>query len=219
MAAGSYTVTATAQNDRGVSVTSAPIIVKISKALKAVRGGKRNADSLSSSFSVSETTGPLDSTELTQLEALTVEMDQIYADFADERTLFPKNQSIEKYLLAASYLARSSAALSAESTLSSGVKDRLKKVSAYLSVTDDLMVKEQISSSTLAEASRANARIDLSSVQPTTDPISPSADMGFSVLPNGVAKISSSSANPFSTKIATSNSGGSCELEDVMVHI
>jgi len=214
MSAGTYTVTATAQDDQGVTVTSAPITVKISKAVKSVRGVKTRTDTLSNSISGNQQSLVQDSGQTSALIALVADLDQTYSDFLDEKSMFSAAPAIEKYLFAASYLARASAGLSAQQTASSAVNDRLKKIDAYLSFCEDLMVDGVISSSTVSNANMVNALVNLSLYQPE---ISPVGSAGFNVSPNGTARITSVASNPFSTQTATASGGGSFELADVGV--
>jgi uncharacterized protein (TIGR03437 family) len=216
MAAGTYTVTATAVDDRGMSATSAPITVKISKALKGVRNGKNSTNTINGALGQMEPSVLSDSGQNTQIRELTDELDQTYSDFLDEKAMFPAATMIDKYLFAASLLARSGAALSNQQTPGSGVNDRLKKVTSYLSFCEDLMVDGVISAPTLAEAARVNARTNLSIGLPEMSPVGSSA---LAVLPNQTAKISALGSAPFSTQTATANGGGSYELADVSVTI
>src|SRR6185369_13257923 len=52
-AAGTYTVTASTTDDKGLVATSSPITVKISKALKSVRNGRNSTTTLESTFTSS----------------------------------------------------------------------------------------------------------------------------------------------------------------------
>ena len=214
MSAGTYTVTATAQDDQGVTVTSAPITVRISKAVKSVRGVRTKTTTISSSMSVTQQSLALDSGQTSALTTLVSDLDQTYSDFLDERAMFPAAAVIEKYLFAASYLARASAALSAQQTPSSAVSDRLRKIDSYLSFCEDLMVDGVISSNTVSSANQVNALVNLSLYQPD---ISPAGSVGFNVMTNGTARITSAASNPFSTQTATASGGGSFELADVGV--
>jgi hypothetical protein len=54
MAAGTYSLTAKAQDNRGQTVTSSPVTVKISKALKSIRHNRQNATQLTNSGSLTE---------------------------------------------------------------------------------------------------------------------------------------------------------------------
>ncbi len=230
MAAGTYTVTATAQDDAGLSVTSAPITVKISKTVKRVRGVKNSTQTLSNAISstqsnsisstqsneISSTQPSLaqNSGQTSALMTLVADLDSTYSDFLDEKAMFPAAPVIEKYLFAASFLARTSASLSAQQTPASALSDRLKKIDSYLSFCEDLMVDGVISSSTVSTANKVNAQVNLSIYQPETTPV---GSLGFNVMPNGTARITSVASHPFSTQTMTASGGGSFELADVGV--
>ena len=138
-AAGTYTVTAIATDDQGQSVTSLPITVKISKALKAVKNGKGTASTLGSSLVIgkSSTTGPLSNND--QLQTLVAAIEQAYVDFTSEKEMFSAASSIDRYLYAALFLAKSSASLSEQATPMSGVSDRIDNFNSYLTLCEDLI--------------------------------------------------------------------------------
>jgi uncharacterized protein (TIGR03437 family) len=95
------------------------------------------------------------------------------------------------------------------------VSDRIKKIISYLSFCEDLMTADLISATTLSDASKVNARPDLSIGQPQTNPF---GSLGISVVPNSFAKITALSANPFSTQTVSAN-GVAYELGDVSVTV
>jgi len=214
MAAGTYFLTAEATDNRGVKATSSPITVKISKTLRAIRGGKNQATTtmVSGSSSLSPTS---DATQTSaQLDLLVSEIAEAYNDFVDERSMFDTADKIDKYLFAAWFLARSSAALSQQPTPSSGVVDRLKKISSYLSFCEDLMVDGAISQQTLIDASRVNARSDLRITAPETRPAETSSVMLSS---NGTARIFTSPSTPLTNQ--TASGGASYEMAGVSVTV
>lgn len=215
MASGTYTAAATAKDSKGVTATSTSIQVKVSKALKGVRGGKNTATSLSTSPTSSLTAAAPDSSTSNQLQSLESQIDQAYDDFNIERSMFDSADDIDRYLFAASALAKASVGLANQQTKNSAVNDRIKKIISYLSFCDDLMTSDMISSATLADAVKVNAFTDLSIGQPQTTQFG-STDPN--VLPNVVARITSVSANPFSTQTASVN-GTTYELGDVGVTI
>jgi len=215
MAAGSYVLTAEATDNLGVTVTSSPITVKISKALEAIRRGKNQTTTtmVSGSSSLNLTS---DATQTSaQLDSLVSEIAEAYNDFTDERSMFDNADKIDNYLFAAWFLARSSAALSQQPTPSSGVEDRLKKIDSYLSFCEDLMVDGAISKQTLIDASRVNAWSDLKITEPETRPAETSSVMLSS---NGTARISSTSpSTPLTTQ--TASGGASYEMAGVSVTV
>lgn len=211
MAAGTYTAAATAKDSKGATATSTSIQVKISKALKAVRGGKSAATSLStssSSLSAAATTSASN-----QLQSLESQIDEAYDDFDVERNMFKAASDIDRYLFAASALAKVSVGLANQQVRNSAVSDRIKKIVSYLSFCDDLMTSDTISSATLSDAMKVNASADLSIGQPQTTQLGSSETK---VLPNVMAHITAVSANPFSTQTASAN-GTAYELGDVSV--
>jgi uncharacterized protein (TIGR03437 family) len=206
MAAGSYSLSATAQNSAGLVVTSTPITVKISKALKAVRNGRRNAETISSSISSSSlASNTTESIANSALNSLVADLEQAQLDFANERTMFDATASnIDKYLFAALFLAKSSSSLGQQQSTSSGVVDRVKKVNAYLAFCEDLMVDGAISQSSLSAANKDGARTDLVITQPDVLP----AGSGVNLVPNGNAVIKPVSSTLLTsvTQVAPANS-------------
>lgn len=216
MAAGNYSVTATAIDSTGTSKTSASVLVKISKSLKGVRNGRDNAASIDNSVALTLPSLANNTGQTNAAQALVAELNQTYRDFIDERSMFVAAPVINKYLFAAMFLAKSSLSLSTEQTPSSALNDRLKKVSSYLTFCEDLMVDGTISSATIAEGNRVNAPTNISIGFPDVVPI---GLPGFNVLPNQIARISAPLGSPFSTQTAAGDSGGSFELADVSVSI
>jgi uncharacterized protein (TIGR03437 family) len=214
MAAGTYSVTATAKDNAGRIVTSEPITIKISKTVKRVRAVKGSTQTLSTATSSTQPTLVQDSGQASALRTLVADLDSTYRDFLDERAMFAAAPVIEKYLFAASFLARTSASLSAQQTPASAVSDRLKKIGSYLSFCEDLMVDGVISSGSVSSASKVNAQVNLSIYQPETSPV---GSLGFNVMPNGTARITSVSSHPFSTQTMTVNGGGAFEVAGVGV--
>jgi uncharacterized protein (TIGR03437 family) len=207
-----YTAAATAKDSKGATATSTSIQVKISKALKGVRGGKNAATTLSTSSS-SLTAASLDSTTSNQLQSLESQIDQAYDDFNVERNMFKAASDIDRYLFAASALAKASVGLANQQVKNSAVNDRIKKIISYLSFCDDLMTSDAISSATLSDAVKVNASAGLSIGQPQTTQFGSSET---NVLPNVMAHITAVSANPFSTQTASVN-GTAYELGNVSV--
>ena len=185
--------------------------MKISKALKSVRGGKNSANSLSSALS--QTTSAATDSTTNQLASLQSQIDQALDDFASEKYMFSAARAIETYLFAASFLSKSSNGLSGTQTPSSAMNDRLKKITSYLSFCEDLMTTDMISSATLSDSAKVNARVDLSIGQPQTTQIGSNET---NVLPNVIARITAVSSSPFTTETVNAN-GSAYEVGDVSV--
>ena len=213
MASGTYTAAATAKDSKGVTATSTSIQVKVSKALRGVRGGKNTATSLSTSSTSSLTAAAPDSSISNQLQSLESQIDQAYDDFNIERNMFKAARDIDRYLFAASALAKASVGLANQQVKNSAVNDRIKKIISYLSFCDDLMTSDTISSATLSDAVKVNASAALSIGQPQTTQF---GSTNTSVLPNVMADITAVSANPFSTQTASVN-GMAYEVGNVSV--
>jgi uncharacterized protein (TIGR03437 family) len=209
--AGTYSLTATAADNQGLSVTSSPITVKISKSLKSVRNSRQSTNNLATS------PVPLSpENSAATLNSLVSDLEQTYNDFNTERSMFNSASDINKYLLASVLLARSSSALGRQNS-SSGVKDRLDKLEAYLSFCEDLMVSDSISQQSLNDANQVNAQTDLSITQPATNPMT---HAGFKISTNEVAEIDTTLANPFSTQSGyVANGVTSYEVANVSVTI
>jgi uncharacterized protein (TIGR03437 family) len=159
---------------------------------------------------------PLDPQTSTASINLVANIEQTYNDFNTERNMFDTASPINRYLLAAVLLARSSAALGSQN-LNSGFQDRLDKIDAYLGFCEDLMVSDSISQQSLAEAAQVNARTDLSIGQPITTPLTRA---GFKIFPNDTAEIDTTVATPFSTQSGfVTNGAAPYELANVSVTI
>lgn len=217
MPAGVYTVTAVARDTQGLTVSSSPITVKISKALKAVRNTRNNASSIDGSASSSSAlTGGGDALlASSEIDPLVSEIEQVYLDFNAERTMFAPSAEIEKYLFASLFLARSSASLAKLSSQNAAVTDRLNKLDAYLSFCEDLMVSGAISQANRTSANQVNAKTNLVIAQP--DALSPSSQL---LSPDGVGMIVATSSTPFTSVIMNAPNGGhTYELGNVSVTI
>jgi uncharacterized protein (TIGR03437 family) len=201
MAAGTYLLTAKAQNSSGSTVTSNAIKVRISRALKSVRSNKTSATQLIDSSSPSMSDNAQTTSEL---DLLVSDLEQTYNDFVAERSLFDSSEQIERYLFAALFLARSSSGLAREEKSASGVVDRVNKVAAYLNFCEDLMVSNMISQQSLNTATQVNARATLLI---TMTSATPSSTTGFTVSPNGGAKVLTTSTTPFGSKTASAPAG------------
>ncbi len=219
-AAGTYVLTANAKDNLGLTATSSPVTVKVSKALGSLRNSKKNAQTAAGTISGSGSTSlslATDSQISAQLDALVQDIQQCYYDFVAEGAMFEATPQIDKYLYAAWFLARSSAALSKQQTPAAGVMDRLQKINSYLSFGEDLMVDGVISTSTLAAARHANAMSDLTMGQPDTWSANASGSMLSS---GGTANIFSTSAlTPLTSQTAVAPSGATYELAGVGVTI
>ena len=217
MPAGIYQVTAVAKDTQGVTVTSSPVQVKISKALKSVRNTRKNATTLESSITGANGSSGGDKAVASgsEFDALVRDLDQAYLDFKVERTMFPLAKPIENYLFASLFLARASASLSKLPSQNDAITDRINKLESYLSFCDDLMANNAISQSNLSAAGQVNAKVDLSINQPNT-----LATTGALLMPDGTGMIIGSSSTPFTTSIMNApNNGHSYELGNVSVTI
>ena len=214
---GTYSVTATATDDQGKSVTSAPITVKISKAVRSVKNGKGAASTISSSLTSSNSlsaNGPVNNGD--QMDALVSSIEQAYVDFTAERDMFNRASEINRYLYAALLLAKSSASLSRQSTPTSGIIDRTNKVSSYLSFCEDLMVDGVISDDTLRTANKISARTDLAINQPDVLPL---GFNGVHLMQGGNGAITSPISAPLTNAVDVAGDGNTFELGGVTVTI
>jgi uncharacterized protein (TIGR03437 family) len=213
MAVGTHYLTATAKDSRGITATSAPVTVKISKALKSVRNNRKSATDLISSANI---TGDA-IMSAAAVDSFVNDLEQTYNDFAVERKMFNSAAQIDKYLFAAIYLARSAASLADPPSPTVGVNDRLNKVDAYLSFCEDLMATESIAVATSTKAAQVNARVDMNIDQPVAGPAS---GTGFMLAPRNIAKLLTVASAPFSTQTAfTSNGNANYELANVTVSV
>ncbi len=217
-AAGTYTLTASTTDDKGLVATSSAITVKISKALKSVRSGKTSTSTLESSFTSSNSTFSQSSASAksSDIDALIGVLDQAYVDFSTERAMFSAASDIDRYLFAALLLAKSSSGLAKQQSLGSGIVDRLNKIDAYLSFCEDLMVDGVISNQTINAANKVNARVNISISQPDVVPLN---NIGFNLLQNGIAALSCAVSNPMTSVNDVAASGGAYELGGVSVTV
>jgi uncharacterized protein (TIGR03437 family) len=217
MAAGVYQVTAVAKDSQGVTVTSSPIQVKISKALKSVRKGRNSATTLENQLASASGSSVGDNAVVpgNDFDALVSDIEQAYVDFNAERAMFTSATHLEDYLFASLFLARSSASLSKLPSQNDAVTNRINKVDAFLSFCDDLMSSGVISQASLNEANQVNAKVDLAFGQPNT--LAPTGEL---LMPDGVGMILGSSSTPFTNLIMNApNNGHSFELGNVSVTI
>jgi uncharacterized protein (TIGR03437 family) len=216
-AAGSYTLTASTTDDKGLVATSSPITVKISKALKSVRNGKTSTSTLASSFtSPSSSSFTLAAVKNPDVDSLVATLDQAYLDFSVERSMFSSASDIDRYLFAASFLAKSSASLAKQQAPSSGISDRLSKIDAYLSFCEDLMVDGVISNQSRNAANKVNALVSVSFNQPNLLPL---GNNGVNLVQNGTAALSSAASTPMTTATDVAPSSGAYELGGVSVTV
>jgi len=206
---GTYGLTAKARDDKGFSVTSSPVTVRISKTLKSVGNGRKKI------ASIQEASGSLLATSVSsnQIASLVADLEQAYIDFLSERYMFSTADRMERYLFAALFLSRSSDALSKESTPGSGVNDRLHKVDAYLSFCEDLMITGVISQNNLNRGNQVKASPNLNITQPFAGA---AASPLMMLSPNLLAQLTATALTPLTSKTANSSSG-SYELGDVSV--
>lgn len=216
MPAGVYSVTAVARDTQGLTITSSPVQVKISKALRSVRNTRKNATTLESSLNSSGSSlGDNAVGANNQFDALVRDLEQTAVDFNAERTMFPLAKPIENYLFASLFLARASASLSKLPSQNDAIADRINKLDAYLSFCDDLMATNAISLADLSAAGQVNAKVDLSIAQPNIV-----APTGALLMPDGTGMIIGSSSSPFTNSIMNApNHGHSYELGNVSVTI
>ena len=217
MAAGIYQVTAVAKDSQGLTVTSSPIQVKISKALKSVRSTRKNATSLESALTGSggSIVGDLSVTAGNNFDTLLSDIQQTYLDFNAERAMFSSAKGLEDYLFASLFLVRSSASLSKLPSQNDAITDRMNKLDAYLSFCDDLMTSGAISQASLNEANQVNAKVGLAITQPNT--VAPTGDV---LMQDGVGMVLGSTSTPFTNSIMNApNNGHSFELGNVSVTI
>ena len=215
MVAGTYYLTAKAQDNRGLAVTSNPVTVKISKSLKSVRNNRKNANQLTNSGTLSVAGDAL--LNASAFDSFIADLEQTYNDFTAERSMFNSAAQIDRYLFAAVFFAKSGDALAREAAPSSGVIDRLNKVDAYLSFCEDLMVSDTISQASVANANQVNARVDLSINQTSTAPLS---GAGFMLSANAAAKVMTTSVSPFGTQSGSAGNGApQYELANVSVTV
>ena len=216
MAAGVYQVTAVAKDAQGLTVTSSPVQVKISKALKSVRTSRKNATTLENVVTTSGGSAVGDqAVSSNDFDTLVGDIQQAYLDFNAERAMFSTVKGLDDYLFASLFLARASASLSKLPSQNDAITDRLNKLDAYLSFCDDLMTNGAISQASLNEANQVNAKVGVTIKQPTT--VAPTGEL---LMPDGVGMILGSSSAPFTTSILNApNNGHVFELGNVSVMI
>ena len=217
-AAGTYTMTASTTDDKGLVATSSPITVKISKALKSVRSGRNSTSTLQSTFTSSNSSFSQSSAaaKSSDVDSLITVLDQAYVDFSTERSMFSAASDIDRYLFAALYLAKSSSALAKQQSAGSGIVDRLNKIDAYLTFCEDLMVDGAISSQSLSAANKINARANISIDQPDVLPLSSNS---VNLSPNGSAALSCAASNPMTSVTDVAPPNTTYELGGVSVTV
>jgi uncharacterized protein (TIGR03437 family) len=209
-------VTAVAKDTQGLTVTSSPVQIKISKALKSVRNSRKNATTLEGALTGSGGSSVGDQAVAgNDFDTLVSNIEQAYTDFNAERAMFTSAKGLEDYLFASLFLARSSASLSKLPSQNDAINDRIKKLDAYLSFCDDLMTSGAISQASLNEGNQVNAKVGLAMTQPNT--VAPTGEL---LMQDGVGMILGSTSTPFtSLTMNAPNNGHSFELGNVSVTI
>lgn len=217
MAAGVYQVTAVAKDTQGLTVTSSPVQIKISKALKSVRKSRNSATTLESAITGAAGSGTGDNAVVAgnDFDNLVSDIQQAYNDFNSERAMFSSAVRLEDYLFASLFLARSSASLSKLPSQNTAITDRINKLDSYLSFCDDLMTSGVISQASINEANQVKAKVDVTLSQPNT--VAPTGEL---LMQDGVGMILGSASTPFTTLTMNApNNGHSYELGNVSVAI
>jgi len=217
MAAGAYQVTAVAKDTQGLTVTSSPIQIKISKALKSVRKGRNSATTLESSLTASggSTVGEQAVVPGNDFDALVSDIEQAYIDFNAERAMFSSAKGLDEYLFASLFLARSGASLYKLPSQNDAITDRVNKLDAYLSFCDDLMTSGAISQASINEANQVNAKVGITIGQVNT--LAPTGEL---LMQDGIGMILGSSSTPFTNvTMNAQNNGHLFELGNVSVMI
>ena len=99
---------------------------------------------------------------VSDLEALTNDIQTAYQDFLNERSMFGSGgDRIDTQLSAALLFARANAALASRTGNTPSVGLHLDRIISHLTMTEDLMLYGNISAMTADQAAGANARIDL----------------------------------------------------------
>lgn len=93
-----------------------------------------------------------------EINLLVSEVEQAYNDFTIERTLFGPADIIDRHLLAAIYLVRTDAALAASQHDAPGVSNRLQKIIAHLSISEEWMLHGDVTAATASAAQAANVQ-------------------------------------------------------------
>lgn len=116
------------------------------------------------------------------LNALSQNIQQAYTEFAAELTEFGADATrIDPQLSAAMLFNRSDAALASKIGSTASVRNHLLRVAAHLAITEDLMLLGTITPETLALASQANARTNITigpangGYSPTLSPLAPAS--------------------------------------------
>ncbi|MBA3441648.1 MAG: hypothetical protein H0T92_17445 [Pyrinomonadaceae bacterium] len=97
---------------------------------------------------------------IVEINQLVAEVEGAFNEFVAERSLFESADKIHQHLLAAIYLTRADAALVGAQDVSTGVRDRLQKVTSHLAMSEDLMLYRSITASTASSAQANNVRSD-----------------------------------------------------------
>ena len=124
------------------------------------------AGSVSSDFSYAGASESSSSPELapivSELDSLTKDIEQAYADFLLEKNLFGATaERIETQLLASYYFSKANRALASKVGPTQSIRDHLRRIAAHLSMTEDLMLFGAITPLVSERALAANARADL----------------------------------------------------------
>jgi uncharacterized protein (TIGR03437 family) len=163
---GTYSLTAKATDNSGLSTTSAVMSITVTNSPNTVRKARGHADTLAQQMQQYAATTDGTYVENTALAAditsLTTDITQAYSDFQSESSAFGSVvPAIDAQLRAAALFSRASAGLAMRAANSPDIRNNLLRISSHLAIAEDLMRFGVIKPTTATAASTNKARTDV----------------------------------------------------------
>jgi uncharacterized protein (TIGR03437 family) len=169
---GKYSLTAKATDTQGGVTTSSVISVDVNNSPNSVNRAKDHANSLVNSVGnysgAAETSSEASPATISDLAALTVDIESANADFQNERTSYGITSSaIDVQLQAARLFSKANVGLAMRLN-SPSIRSNLQRIATHLAIAEDLMTFGNVTPATAAQAFATNTRINVQIGQANT---------------------------------------------------
>lgn len=163
---GTYSLTAIATDNSGLSTTSVAVSITVTNSPNAVKKARGHANTLAQQTQQYAGTPDGAYVENTALAAditsLTTDITQAYSDFQSESSAFGSVvPAIDAQIRAAALFSKASAGLAMRAANSPDIRNNLLRIASHLAIAEDLMRFGVIKPPTATEASTNKARTDV----------------------------------------------------------
>jgi len=166
---GTYSLTAKATDNSGLSTTSAVVSITVTNSPNTVRKAKGHADALVQQMQQTQAyAGAADGAYVenaalaADITSLTTDITDSYSEFQAESAAFGSVvPAIDAQLRAATLFSKATAGLALRAASSPDIKNNLLRISSHLAIADDLMRFGVIKQPTATQASAVKARTDV----------------------------------------------------------